>query len=115
MSIPTKPGFYWAKWMIVDDHLPDDLTPYKTWEPVEVYPADLFDGPDELRVWLIGHAFNQALDCFHWGEAIVAPVDQTAQIRDDTRERERKAAIARHQAMTPDEREEWLQAKRRGA
>jgi hypothetical protein len=115
MREPTKPGFYWAKWMIVDDHLPDDLTAYRTWEPVEVYLTDYSEGTDELRVWLIGHAFNQRLDCFHWGDAIAAPVDQVAQIRADTRERERKAAIARYQAMTPDQREEWLQTQRRKA
>lgn len=118
MSIPTRPGFYWAKWMIVDDHLPDDLTAYKTWEPVEVYLRDMYedaDHPDELRVWMIGHAFSQSLDCFHWGNALLtAPPDQTAQIRSETRDRERKAAISRYQAMTPDQREEWLQAKRRG-
>jgi hypothetical protein len=108
---PTKPGFYWAKWMITDDHLPEDLTPFKTWEPVEVYLND----DDELRAWLIGHAFNQRLDCFHWGDPLVMPIDQTAQIRDETRERERLASIARYQAMTPDQREEWLQAQRRRA
>lgn len=113
MNAPTKPGFYWAKWMVVDDHLPDDLTAYKTWEPVEVYLRDLSEGTDELRVWLIGHAFSQSLDCFHWGDALPMPVDRTAQIRDETREQERKASIARYQAMTPDQREEWLQARRR--
>lgn len=111
-SAPTQPGFYWAKWMITDDHLPD-LTPHKTWEPVEVYLTDFFKGNDELRVWLIGHAFSQRLDCFHWGDALQVPVDLTAEIRVETRARERKAAIARYQAMTPNEREEWLQAKRR--
>src|SRR5882672_6981280 len=114
MTTPTKPGFYWAKWMIADDHVPEGYTPFKTWEPVEVYWADRLDGPDdELRAQLIGHDFSQSLDCFHWGDRLEPPVDRTAGIKNETQSRELEAARTRYLKMTAIEREEFLQARRR--
>lgn len=115
-TVPTTPGFYWAKWMIADDHLPD-LTPFKTWEVVEVYLADHYgdavDNPDELRVYICGIDYSQGLDCFHWGERLEPPADKTDAIRDETRRREAAAAFKRWKEMTPDQREEFLAEQRR--
>lgn len=113
MIAPAKPGFYWAKWMIADHHIPEAYTPFRTWEVVEVYVADFDDGPDELRAWLIGHDFNQSLDCFHWGDRLEPPADRTAAIKTETESRALDAARARYLRMTPDERAEWLQAQGR--
>ena len=112
MTTPTKEGFYWAKWMIADDHLPEPYTPFTTWEPAEVF---LDDGrqPAELRVSLIGHEFDQARDCCHWGAALEPPTDRTQLIKEGADKRKRDEAVRRYRQMTPDHREEWLQAKRR--
>lgn len=120
MNVPSKPGFYWAKWMIADDHLPDTVAPFKTWEPVEVYlhdfleePSEYLEEPSELRVWTTGTEHSQSLDCFHWGDKLIPPVDKTAALRDARRVQERAEALKRYNDMSPDQREEFLQAKRR--
>ena len=101
---PVKPGFYWAKWMLVDDNIPEGYTAFKMWEPVEVYLTDYSEGTDELRVWMIGHEFSQHLDCFHWGEELPAPLDKTAAIRRQTEVLKQQDAVKRFRAMTMDER-----------
>ena len=106
---PVKPGFYWAKWMLVDDHLSEGHTAFKTWEPVEVY----FNDDNVLRVWMIGHEFSQHLDCFHWGEELPAPLDKMAAIRKQTILQKQKDAVKRFHGMTMDERISQS-SKRRG-
>lgn len=108
MIAPTEPGFYWAKWMIADDHLPDDYTPFKTWEPVEVYLND----DNQLRVWMMGHDFNQGTDCFHWGDRLAAPLDRIAALNKQAEEQKLIDARIRYQRMTPDERETFLFQRR---
>lgn len=115
MSAPTKEGFYWAKWMIADDHLPEPYTPFKTWEPVEVFLDDDGEKPVEFKAWIIGHSFSQSLDCFHWGAALEPPADRTQIIKEGADKLRRDEAVRRYRQMTPDQREEWLQAKRRKA
>lgn len=113
MSAPTKEGFYWAKWMIADDHLPEPYAPFKTWEPVEVYLNDDGEKPAELRVCIVGHDFNQALDCFHWGDRIEPPVDKAQALKVDLDKIKAEEAAERYRKMTPYERVEFIQNARR--
>jgi hypothetical protein len=73
---PTKPGYYWAKWLIAADgtHEADELTPSDTWEIVQVNensddPADA----EYLSVSVPGVRETQWPDCFVWGQ-YVAPL-----------------------------------------
>lgn len=69
MSIPTKPGFYWAQWRIIDDGSSTEGTPpIGEWEVVQIFencldPTD----PEYLRVFVGGEARSQSPENFFWG------------------------------------------------
>ena len=110
-EVPTRPGYYWAKWMMKDDHVPEYIKPFRTWEPVEVFV--FHDG--ELRADIMGETFAQSLDCFHWGERIEPPVDKTQQLVEHARRYALKQSLARYKLMTPDQREQYLiEQKKKG-
>ena len=111
--IPTRPGFYWAKWKLNDgtiDAMFDTSSPTALWEVVEVYWRDYCDDPDAMYVWLMGVPGTQPAENFYWGpgplEKPVSPV-----FKPD--EEKQYAARRAYQNMTPDQREEWLQNYRR--
>ena len=77
-TIPTKPGYYWAKWRIAtDDTLEgDDLTPSDTWEIVQVNVNCSDPSDDEyLSVSVPGVRETQWRDGFFWGP-FVADLDK---------------------------------------
>lgn len=77
MSIPMKPGYYWAKWRIASDgtHEGEHLTPSDTWEIVQVNDNNVDDPADDeyLSVSVPGVRETQWRDDFVWGE-FVAPL-----------------------------------------
>lgn len=84
MSIPTKPGFYWAKWRICDEGTYEgqeaEFSPSDEWETVRVcINGGLSKGDDDyLRVEVGGVAHWQSLVNFVWGDPIplVSPKGQ---------------------------------------
>lgn len=79
--LPTKPGYYWAKWQIATDgtHEGDDQTPAPHFEIVQVNAncVDWFemepheaDYDERLSVSVHGVRETQWPDCFVWGEFI---------------------------------------------
>jgi hypothetical protein len=79
-GIPTKPGYYWAKWRIPsDDTPPECFVLSDTWEIVQVNAnqVDWADDPmadEALSVMVPGVQQSQWRDCFVWGD-FVAPLD----------------------------------------
>lgn len=75
MKMPTKPGYYWAKWRIATDatHEGDELTPSDTWEIVQVNDNG-GDGLEELSVSVTGVRETQWRDQFVWGP-FIAPLN----------------------------------------
>ena len=76
-AMPTKPGYYWAKWRIAADgtHEGDELTPSDFWGIVEVNenaPGQP-EHPEYLSVAVPGVRETQWPDCFVWGD-FVAPL-----------------------------------------
>lgn len=75
-KIPTKPGYYWAKWTAAADgtHEGDELTEYPTWCIVEVWynslPPHDADDDEAFGVSVPGVRESQWLDCFLWGDFI---------------------------------------------
>lgn len=74
--LPTKKGFYWAKWKKVEEgtvlDLNDDLLTGK-WETVEVFENCLDKNDDEyLRVFVGGVQKSQPIKNFEWGPQIFA-------------------------------------------
>jgi hypothetical protein len=74
MIIPTKPGYYWAKWIIAadDTHEGSELTPAQTWEIVQVNinQVNWRDNPLALSVSVPGVREDQWRDCFVWGDFV---------------------------------------------
>ena len=76
MIIPTKPGFYWARWMTAtkDTFEGDILTPAPNWEVMDVWEnvigtpcdADKEAGIEKFRVSVPGVRESQVLDNFQW-------------------------------------------------
>ena len=69
-KMPTRPGWYWAKWKIAAEGTRegDELTPSDEWEIVHVQencidPTD----PEYLAVAVCGVEKTQWPDCFFWG------------------------------------------------
>lgn len=110
MTAPTEEGFYWAKWMISDG--PEGYTPFKTWEPVEVYFKDDGEKPGEFMVWMMGHDFAQPLDCFHWGERLSPPIDKAQALRVDQEKIKADEAAERFRKMTLAQRIEHSSRRR---
>lgn len=76
-NIPTKPGYYWAKWRIpADDTFEGSkLCPSDTWEIVQVNSntVDWKNNPLEdeaLSVSVPGVRETQWRDCFVWSEFV---------------------------------------------
>lgn len=72
---PTKPGFYWAKWIAasIGTHEGDDLVPANDFEVVEVWenfigePCEADKG-EKFGVSVTGVRETQWLNNFIWGE-----------------------------------------------
>jgi hypothetical protein len=79
---PTRPGFYWARWIkpASGTHEAEELTfPAKDWEVVDVWinHIDWENDPEEgLCVHIPGVREGQWLDCFEWGP-MVPPFKQS--------------------------------------
>lgn len=78
-QIPQEPGYYWAKWLKAseDTHEGDLLTPYDTWEIVQVNWnisswQELTDEQDmeRLSVSIPGVREVQWRDFFVWGSKV---------------------------------------------
>lgn len=70
---PTKPGFYWARWMKAapGTHEGDELTPALEWEIVEVWENHIgtgceADGCEKWGVSVTGVRETQWLPDFIW-------------------------------------------------
>lgn len=75
-GLPTRPGFYWAKWRIADDgtHEGDEMTPSDTWEVVNIFVnCTSDDGHDNLRVEVPGVQRSQSFENFVWGIGPLEP------------------------------------------
>jgi hypothetical protein len=72
VTVPTKPGFYWAKWRIAEDDTPAELAatlPCDTWGVVEVFENYIGEKHDneKFRVAVPGVRESQLLENFIWG------------------------------------------------
>jgi hypothetical protein len=110
-KVPTAPGFYWAKWRIADADVDRmyDYTPSSQWDVVEVYYSD---GHEGLRAYICGIPGSHSLEGFHWSPDVLAP-PASAPRNLESPEQVTRRAYAKYRAMTPDEREEFLQRQRR--
>lgn len=74
--IPTKPGWYWAKWQIAAEATRDgdELTPSLRFEVVEVVENACEGGPEHLMVAVPGVEASQSLDGFFWGAEVTPPL-----------------------------------------
>jgi len=77
MSIPLKPGYYWAQWRLAADgtHEGGELTPSTTWGIVQVNANHMLweDNPAEdeaLSVSVPGVRETQWRDGFVWGDFV---------------------------------------------
>jgi hypothetical protein len=65
--IPSRAGFYWAQWRILEeDSSTETVPPIGTWEVVKVF----IDSPSVagcLRVFVAGEVRAQSLENFVWG------------------------------------------------
>lgn len=81
MTVPTKPGFYWAKWRIAEEGSETsigDKVPGNRWEIVEV-ERGYEDDPDGPIVSVVGEPKMQSLENFFWGLGsgpLVSPEDE---------------------------------------
>jgi len=78
--IPTKPGFYWAKWRIAEDDTADngECCPgiHAEWEVVEVFENTTDCGdPQYLMVFVPGVAQSQSLENFFWSAKQLLPIE----------------------------------------
>lgn len=66
-GLPTKTGFYWARWMTAESGTPEgEVTcPDVEWEIVHVFEAD-----DELRAMIPGVSSCQSIANFEWGDFV---------------------------------------------
>ena len=65
MKVPTKPGFYWAKWRIIEDGSDteqDAIPPLNMWEVVEVW-----ENTEKYLVSVTGESKSQSVENFVWG------------------------------------------------
>ena len=78
--LPTKPGYYWAKWQIAteDTYEGDDLTPAACWEIVQVNDNN-GEGAEALSVSVPGVREVQWPDCFVWG-ALVSELNRPVKV-----------------------------------
>lgn len=72
IMVPTKPGFYWAKWRIAAAGTADNgegcMGTDADWEVVEVWENSLDTSDDEyLMVHVPGVEKGQSIDNFYWG------------------------------------------------
>ncbi len=73
---PLHSGFFWAQWRKADPGTREgaESTPSDRWEPVEVFENTATpEGPDHLRVFVLGVEMTQSLENFAWGEEIKRP------------------------------------------
>ena len=54
---PTKPGFYWARWLTATEHTHEgcELTPAPNWEVVEVWENDSQGASYLVKAIPLGH------------------------------------------------------------
>src|SRR5690348_7038201 len=82
MARPTRPGFYWARWLTPAEgtHEGEELTPAQEWEIVQVEenfigePCEA-DRCEKFLVAVPGVRETQWLDNFEWGEG---PIEQSS-------------------------------------
>jgi len=74
LEIPTKPGFYWAKWKICNPGTADEesFRPCDHWEVVQVFENSLDEkAEDHLMVFVSGVQKAQSLENFFWGQEVI--------------------------------------------
>jgi hypothetical protein len=77
MTVPNKPGFYWALWLTAaqNTHEGGELTPALDWEVVEVWtnlagePCEA-DAAEKFGVSVTGVREAQWLENFKWGPEV---------------------------------------------
>jgi len=85
-NLPTKPGYYWAKWQIAADDTfeGEELTPAVNWEIVQVNDnilmEDDINAPEKFSVAVPGVREVQWPDCFVWG-AFVAELNKPVRVK----------------------------------
>ena len=75
-TVPTAPGWYFAKWRIAAEGTRDgdEITPSDKIECVEVWVNHMHeDEPDYLRVSVAGVETSQPLDGFFWIGSVPMP------------------------------------------
>lgn len=76
MIVPSKPGFYWAKWKIKDPGTAEENDPPNGdhWEVVDVYVNCINPDDDEYLMAMVpGVEKAQSLENFFWGKGPLAP------------------------------------------
>lgn len=70
-KVPTKAGFYWAKWKIAEKgtYDEDEFEPESHWRVVEVY-----DARGTGIVLVSGEEKTQSLENFYWGDKSPQPL-----------------------------------------
>lgn len=88
-AMPSKAGFYWAKWRIANEGTreADELTPSDKWEVVDVFENSIDPSDDEyLMVHVPGVTAPQNLENFYWGDGPIVrggltyPAEMTPQL-----------------------------------
>lgn len=102
-EVPTKGGFYWAKWKIADEGVaPEyDYTP-GPWEPVE-----LIIEPGRAIVEMMSMPHQQSADCFHWGPRLEPPEDKPKDV--EVQNGIDNRAVRAYLGMTREERAAWFE------
>jgi hypothetical protein len=76
-TTPTRPGFYWAQWRIIEEgsSTEQDATPsIGTWEVVDVWRNGSDpSSPEYLRVHVPGESKGQPIENFFWGPGPLVP------------------------------------------
>jgi len=71
MTLPTKAGFYWAKWNVAAEGTRDggELTPSDQWMVVEVFEHTIDENDDQhFSVYICGVEKGQSIEDFLWGD-----------------------------------------------
>jgi hypothetical protein len=70
-KLPSKEGFYWAKWRLAAPGTADKgegcAGADAEWEAVEVFDNSIIGDDPDLRVFVTGVAQSQPIENFFWG------------------------------------------------
>lgn len=106
MSIPDRPGFYWARWMMASDELESGEYDYA---PGPYEPVELVDGDGGMFVEMMAIPGRQPADHFHWGPRLEPPPSQPRDIEENRGINRR--ACKQYMSMTPAQRIEYWESR----